>query len=47
MEGLLDAELERQKLERRDMQVQRAMLATSVTNIEKVHPSLTLPPGVV
>jgi len=42
MDGVLNAELERQKLERRDLQLQRAMLATSVVNIEKVNPSLNL-----
>ena len=33
---LLEMEKERQVLERRDIQIQRAMLATSVTSVEKL-----------
>lgn len=47
MESVLSAESERQKLERRDIQVQRAMLATSVVNIERQNPSLNLTFGSV
>lgn len=34
MESLIDVEMRRQHLERRDIQIQRASLAISVTNLE-------------